>query len=245
MNAPHVPSPTLTLCELADPGVPGLESHSPFCLKVHRALRAAGLPYTRRYGARPDAFGHLNPARQVPVLLVGDRAVADSTAILATMESLGGRSLLPDDPRARAEAWLWEELGDTALNGFVVAARWADDRNWPAVRDAYFGAIPAALRWAIAGRLRAGVVRGLHARDVWRRGPEACWERFDRTLDQLDARAPRAGFWVGEALSVADVSLFAQLHALRNALTPWQRDRIAARPALTAWLDRVDAATQP
>lgn len=244
MNAPHVPNPTLTLCELGDTGIPGLESHSPFCLKVHRALRAAGLPYERRHGQRPDSFGHLNPAKQVPVLLVGERAVSDSTAILATMESLGGRSLLPLDPTKRAEAWLWEELGDTALNGFVVAARWADDRNWPAVREAYFGGIPGVLRGVIAGRLRAGVVRGLVARDVWRRGPEACWERFERTLDQLDARAPREGFWVGDAVSVADVSLFAQLHALRNELTPWQRDRIAARVGLSAWLDRVDAATR-
>ena len=239
----HAPIAPLTLCELADPGVPGLESYSPFCLKVHRALRAAGLAYTRRHADRPDAYRHLNPAGQVPVLLVGGEPVADSTVILARIETLGGRSLLPPDPARRAEALLWEELGDTALNGFLRAARWADDRNWPRVRDAYFAAMPALLRRVIPALLRRNVVQVLRSRDVWRRGADACWARFDRTLDQLEARAPREGFWVGAELTVADLGLFAQLHGLRNALTPWQRDQIAARPGLTAWLDRVDHAT--
>jgi hypothetical protein len=34
-------SPALVLCELEDSGIPGLESLSPFCLKVHRALKLA------------------------------------------------------------------------------------------------------------------------------------------------------------------------------------------------------------
>lgn len=248
MNAPHIPAhrtpAALTLCELEDPGVPGLESFSPFCLKVHRALRASGLAYVRRHGARPDEFARLNPTGQVPVL-VGAEAISDSTEILLRLPALGGRSLVPEDPRARAEAWLYEELADTALNGFLVASRWADPRNWPAVREVYFRGMPAALRWFLPDRLRKGVIQGLMARDIWRAGPYACWTRFERTLDQLDARAPAEGFWVGDALSVADVGLFGQLHGLRNALTPWQRDQIAARPRLTAWLDRVDARTRP
>ena len=40
--------PTLVLCELTDPGIEGLESSSPFCLKAHRALRLAGLISLRR-----------------------------------------------------------------------------------------------------------------------------------------------------------------------------------------------------
>jgi glutathione S-transferase len=246
MNAPAtVRTPTLTLCELADPGIPGLESYSPFCLKTHRALRSAGLTYARRHGPQPGSFKHLNPVGQVPVLLVDDTPVTDSTAILVRIESLGGRSLLPADRALRAEAWLWEELGDTALNGFLVAARWADERNWPAVRDAYFVGMPAPVKAVIPAFLRRGVLRSLRARDVWRGGADACWGRFTVVLDQLDARAPTAGFWLGEALTVADLGLFAQLQSLRTVLTPWQRAEVERRTALRAWLDRVDAATPP
>lgn len=233
---------SLVLCETGATPHAHLESYSPFCLKAHRALRFAGFTYARRHG-HPGSFRGYNPTGQVPVLLVDSKPIADSTAILEWIDRHAPGALVPADARDRAEAWLWEELGDTALNGFLVAARWADDRNWPAVRAAYFGAMPAVIRAVVPGRIRARVVAGLSARDVTRAGVEACWQRFTRTLDQLETRAPKDGFWLGNALSVADLGLFAQLHSLRTDLTPWQRDRVAERPALSAWLNRVDVET--
>lgn len=234
----------LTLCELQDTGLPHLESWSPFCLKVHRGLRAAGLRYARQCADRPDAWSHYNVTGQVPVLLVDGEPVADSTRILARIETLGGGTLLPADPRLRAEALLWEELADTALNGVLVAARWADDRNWPATRDAYFAAMPRVVRAVVPGLLRRRVVRSLVARDVWRRGAEDCWSRFETVLDSLEARAPAAGFWSGDRVGVADVALFGQLQGLRSPMTEWQRSQVEARTKLVAWLDRVDARTR-
>lgn len=235
----------LTLCELGTTDVPGLESYSPFCLKAHRALRLAGLRYTRRHADRPDAHSAHNPVGQVPVLLVGERAVADSTEIVREVARLAPGTLDGGlDARARAEASLWEELADTALNGFVVAARWADDDNWPLVRGAYFAAMPAPVRAVVSALLRRGVLKNLVARDVWRAGPDACWRRYEALLDALDARAPTEGYWMGPAVTYADLALFAQLHGLRNRYTARQSSMIAARPRLTAWLDRVDAATR-
>jgi glutathione S-transferase len=233
----------LVLCELPDPGLPGVESYSPFCIKVHRALRHARLAYARRHGDRPDAFKRYNPSGQVPVLLVDGEAVFDSTRILARIEAMSGVRL-HSDLAARAEARLWEELADTVVNGFVVAARWADDRNWARSRSAYFGEAPWFVRSLIVPRIRARVIRGLHARDVWRHGPNACWDRFEVLLDDLEARAPASGFWMGDAISVADISLFAQLHSFRTPLTEPQRESVASRVMLSRWLDRVNVATE-
>jgi glutathione S-transferase len=234
--------PRLVVLEMGSTPYAGLESYSPFCVKVNRALRVHGLSYERR---TIDNFslGRVNPQKQWPVLLVDDEIVTDSTAILARLESIGARSLLPTDPALRSEAWLWEELADTALNGFYVAARWADEDNWPQVKQAYFADAPAPVRALVAPLLRRRIVQGLVARDVWRAGAEACWVRYGKLLDQLDTRAPEAGFWLGEELCVADLALFAQLHGLRNALTPKQRDRIGKRARLCAYLDRVHEAT--
>lgn len=238
--------PALILCELERPALPRHESHSPFCLKVHRALKAAGLPYTSRHGEHPGVHRGVNATGQVPVLLLDGEAVADSTEILRRLARL---TPTPDwaahPPALLAEATLWEELGDTVLNGFLVAARWADPRNWPLVRAAYFARMPRLLAAVLPGLLRRRVIAGLRARDVWRAGPEACWRRFTDLLDCLELRAPAAGFWLGERLSAADLGLFAQLHSLRAPLTPWQSAQIEARPRLCAWLDRVDAATWP
>jgi glutathione S-transferase len=236
--------PKLVLCEIGETTVPGLESYSPFCLKVHRGLKYLGLPYERRHGL-PDSFKKHHPTGQVPVLLIGDNeAVGDSTDILKRLQTLAGRTFHgTDDPKLAAEAVLWEEFADNALGGFFMASRWADDRNWPRMRDAVLGGMPALLRGLLGARIRQRIVKGLVARDIWRAGPEVCWRRFQETLDALDARAPEEGFWLG-TFSTADIALFSLLHGLRNELTPWQREQIAARPRLTRYLDRVDVATR-
>lgn len=212
---------------------------------MHRALRLAGLRYERHHASNPGVWRALNPIGQVPVLVINGRPVADSTAILREIEGMRPGTLLRSlDAQATAEAALWEELADTALNGFFVAARWADDANWPGVRDAYFAAMPGAVRAVVPAMLRRRVVAGLHARDVWRAGAEACWRRYEALLDALDARAPTEGFWLGAHATTADVSLFAQLHGLRNRYTARQASMIERRMKLRAWLDRVDAATR-
>ena len=238
-HAPH-----LVLCELQRQPLPGHESYSPFCLKVHRALKAAGLAYESRPAAVPDAHRQHNPLGQVPVLLIDGQAIADSTQILAALAQRSPTPTWAADTSTHAEALLWEELADTALNGFLVAARWADERHWPLVREAYFGAAPWPVRRLIAPQIRRRVIAGLVARDVWRAGPDACWRRFQTLLDALDHRAPATGFWLGAHLGLADIALFAQLHSLRTPLTPWQHAQLQARPALRAWLDRVDQATR-
>ncbi len=236
--------PILTLCELADPGLPHVESYSPFCLKIHRALKLAQLPYERRLADRPDAHKRLNPLGQVPVLLVADEAVFDSTAILHRIEQLAPGRLQPElTARQRADAWLWEEFADTTLNGFLVAARWADDRNWPLTREAYFSGMPIPVKTLIPRLIRRRVVGGLHARDVWRAGGEVCWQRFLTVLDDLEAHIAGQRYWLGDVRTVADLAVFGQLHSLRTPLTPWQGAELAKRRELTAWLDRIDAET--
>jgi glutathione S-transferase len=228
----------LTLLELEDAMKYGVESLSPFCLKVHRALIAAGLDYERRHGDRPSAHRDHNRLGQVPVLLIDDRPVIDSTAILRRLVVMRPRAI-----DAQPEAWLWEEFADTSLNGFVVAARWADLDNWPRTRAAYFGGMPAPFYWFVPSLLRRRVMKNLVARDVWRGGALACWDHFLQILDDLEARAPEQGFWLGEKLSVADIAMFAQLHSLRTTLTEKQHRWIEERRKLRLWLNRVDEAT--
>ena len=151
---------------------------------------------------------------------------------------------MPADPRARAEAWLWEDYADRAINGYLVAARWADPRNWPLVREAYFKGAPWFVRALVAPRIRSRVLAALVARDVLRAGEKALWDDYRRCLDHLELRAPLEGFWVSrDAPSVADIALFGQLQSLRTPLTAAQARKIVLRPALTDWLDRVQALT--
>jgi glutathione S-transferase len=105
--------------------------------------------------------------------------------------------------------------------------------------------LPPVVRDVVSSLVRRKVKDGLVARDFTRAGLAACEARLFRVLDQLDARAPELGFWLGDKPSVADLGLFAQLHSLRIPLTPWRAADIARRARLSRWLDRVDAATAP
>ncbi len=236
--------PNLVLCELGPTGIESAESYSPFCLKVHRALKAARLHYLSLHVANPGELKDLNPAGQAPVLLVDDVPFFDSSRILKKIDELVPARISPTDPKLRAEAALWQALADTTLNGYLVAARWADDRNWRAVKQALFAGMPAVVRAVVVPGIRRKMIARLEARDVTRHGLATTWRNFEELLDSLEVRAPASGFWVGDMLSFADFALYGQLAALRTPLTPWQAAKITERRGLDAYLDRVDHATR-
>lgn len=236
--------PALVLCDFpADTGHARWSTFSPFVLEVERGLRLAKLPF-RQDKISMMSLRKLNPIGQLPALKIGDEVVVDSTRILLRIEKLAPGSLTRGlDARAAAEAWLWEEFADTALYPQVLATRWADDRGWPVPRKAFFGGMPPVVRDVVANMIRRKTLNALIGRDFTRAGLPACEERLFRVLDQLEARAPESGFWMGEHASVADVGLFAHLHSLRLPETAFRAADIAKRARLSRWLDRVDAAT--
>ncbi len=247
----HTPSPrplpiqpTLVLHEFGGARLGRLETYSPYCLKVRRALQRAGLDFQVAYAKVPGDIKKLNPLGQVPVLAIDGTPHRDSTAIVERIERLCDQPMSAQlTPGQQAEAALWEELSDTALNGYVVASRWADEENWPLTKAALFAGAPKLVCALVTPRIRAQVVTRLIARDVWRAGPEACWQGFERLLDHLEARCPERDYWVGAAISTADLGIFAQLQSLREDITPRQKLSVEKRRRLTEYLDRVDAAT--
>ena len=235
----------LTLYDFpAKTGLEGWESFSPFVLQVSRALRLAGLSFEHAY-ASMTKLKELNPTGQLPVVAFGDEKVADSTRIMRRIESLHPGSMTKGlDARGKAESWLWEELADTALYPLVLAARWADDRGWPVPREHFFGGLPPVVRTIVGGAVRRNTIKKLVGRDFLRGGLDACYARMTTTLDDLDARAPADGFWLGEHATAADIGLFAQLHSLRLPLVEHAAAEVAKRANLSKYLDRVNAATK-
>jgi glutathione S-transferase len=238
-----MPTPHIILCELG-PDTHGLESMSPYVLKVHRALKFHGLAYERRHASRPIEHKAHHPRGQVPVLLLDGKAIPDSTAILKALEGISGKSLLPDDPNMLATAWLWEDYADRVLGYYVFAARWFDDRNWPVMFEAQFSSMPGWMKPWLPNYVRRKIIKSMRSMEFIRAGQDGCWNMFTDHLDLLEARTPQQGFWLGDTLTVADVSFFGMLHCLRSGLSPWQMEQINQRPKLCGWLDRIQVATE-
>jgi len=222
----------------------GWESFSPFVLQAARAFKLAGLPFEQQ-PVNMLKLKKLNPRGQLPVVTIEGQNIPGSANIFQRVEVMKAGALTAGlDARAVAESWLWKEFADTGLYPFVLATRWADDRGWSVVREKFFGTVPSLMRRLIASRVRGGVVKNLGERDFLRGGLPALYERMGKVLDDLDARAPEQGFWVGPTASVGDLALFGHLHSLRLPLTPWQAEVVARRGRLSGYLDRVDAATR-
>lgn len=123
----------------------------------HRATRAArvlwlleelGLPYTH-IPARPQssqAQAH-NPSGKVPILLVGDRALTDSTAILTFLTDREGRCTHPCGTLDRARQ---DGLTQAILDEFDALLWTASRHSFVLPEEMRLPAIKDSLRWEYA-----------------------------------------------------------------------------------------------
>ncbi len=95
--------------------------------KVRLLLHWLGLPFERVEvpifdgGARTPDFLRLNPNGRIPVLVDGDRALAESDAILWYLAE--GTAYLPDDRWQRAEVLQWMFFEQYSHEPFIAVVR--------------------------------------------------------------------------------------------------------------------------
>jgi glutathione S-transferase len=152
----------------------------------------------------------LSGQRQVPVLVDGSNVIADSSAIAQHLERHTQEpALLPSDPAQRAQALLLEDWADTALAAGVRLALVQAAAADPVLRGGLLpDATPAPLR-SLVGALPSGVLSGL--------GPvidHGGLEPLRASLEQLAVLVQQQPYLVGDQLSLADLSVVAQLALL-------------------------------
>ena len=69
-----------------------------------------------------------------------------------------------------------------------------------------------------------------------RRDPQLLRREFSRHLDSLETRLDGRSWLVGEAISIADVAVTAQLWQLLPEHTPWHAAEVARRTRLSAMM---------
>ena len=188
--------------------------HSAFCLKVRMVLQAKGLSY-RTVEVTPGigqvAVFRLSGQRQVPVLVDGDTVLADSSAISRHLEQLGeDPTLLPTDPKQAAQVHLIEDWADTTLaaggRASLVQAAALD----PELRVALLpDDVPDPLR-SVMGAIPGGWVNSVS--ELVNQGERAA---LLASLEQLAASVEDSPVLVGEAMTLADLAVAAQLSLLR------------------------------
>ncbi len=177
-------------------------------------LHAKGLSF-REVEVTPGigqiALFRLSGQRQVPVLVDADEVIADSSAICRHLEALRpDPALIPADARQRSQMQLIEDWADTTLAAAVRAALLqaaADDQQ---LREVLLpDDVPSPVRQVMSG-LPGGWLSGL--------GELLGQEQRSSMLSSLCAIADGLdlnGCLVGDAISLADIAVAAQLSLLR------------------------------
>jgi glutathione S-transferase len=225
--------------------------HSAFCEKVRLILALKGLQVTLvevSPGLGQLELFRLSGQRQVPVLVDGGEVIADSTAIALHLEARYPiPALLPSDSGARARVLLLEDWADTALaSGARLALLQAAALN-PVMRTALLpDTTPSPLR-SLVSALPGGVLAPLSEAFSEVIGP--CEARqLRRNLEQLALLTANRPYLEGDALSLADLAVVAQLSLLKfpaSAGAPLAGlgvEGIADNPMLAGlfnWRDRI------
>lgn len=214
---------------------------SPFCNKARRCLNYKGVPFdvVDYNGLLARKAAKLSPAGQLPVLDYAGERVQDSGRIAAFLDAKHpDKPLFPKDPATLAKARVWDDWASKSLYFFQLYFRMLDPVSLERALDLICRGRP---KWERAV-LKLVFKRRYPAKLAWQglaRQPRAEVERqFFELLDSLEAVLADRQWLAGEALSIADIGVAAELSELvrTSDLAP----RVLALPRLEAWLARVD-----
>jgi glutathione S-transferase len=179
--------------------------------KVCVAAAEKGLPYEMKLtspNSRDPEFVAASPFGKIPALRLGTFTLCDSSAIIAWMEAEHPTpALLPADPRQRGRAVWFDEFADTLLGGATLKILF----------NRFVG--PKLLK--------------LPGNEALAAEGEA---ELPRLLGWLESVTPPEGWLLGDAFTLADISVAAMLRSLAYVrLEP----TAGAYPAIVAWAARV------
>ena len=217
---------------------------SPFCDKIRRILHWKQQPYVVREVPLRDAMSvrKVNPAGKLPCLEHDGRFVADSTDIAYYLEDrFPDPPLVPRDPKLRALCHVFEDWADESLYFYEMRLRFTVDhntrRNLPLLVAHDPPWMKAAARLVVP-RMMRGILR---KQGLGRKSLDQIVRDVERHADALAAWLGDGDWLVGDALSLADISVFAELACIRGS--DEGAKIVAARPAVERWMARVDRAT--
>jgi glutathione S-transferase len=202
-------------------------------VKVRRALELKQLEYESE-NVNPvyrRSVTRVSGQWLAPVLVDGERVIADSTAILLYLEEAYPEpSLLPGDPAERAECLVLEDWADAT---FMALSRrlayWTFLTSSARLGDLFFPHAPELVRRLSSAPGSFALRRRFGLSEKRNRLDEA---EARRAAELAVARLGGRDFLVGEGISVADIALAAMSAPLE--LVPAVRED-AAVGALVGW----------
>ncbi len=214
----------------------GIDSLSPFCLKLTTALRWLGVPFEARPGNPQRA-----PHGKLPYIDWKGQRIGDSALILRHVARETGRDLdahLDDVARGRTAAAT--RVVEDSLYWLLVLDRWVDDGGWAHFRRSIEAQLPRPLRGVLPPVMRRKVREAARAQGTGRMPAELLDARAADDALALASLLGERPFLGGDTPCTADASAYGVLaNALEGPIEGRVRRALQRHPALLAWYDRL------
>lgn len=216
----------------------GLESLSPFCMKVEVYLKLRGLPYRTSLG-NPRG----GPKQKVPYVDLEDGTrLCDSETILAHFEKTNPRPIdagLSDLDLACAHL-----IRRTVEEGFYFVAlwaRWCTEPGWKAMQP-LFRAIPQPVRLLVRPMVRKKIRAQALAQGTGRHSPEEIYEMGRRDLHAVTKHLDGKPFLLGNEPRLVDLSVYSFFaNVIKPDIDIPLREIARTTPGLPEYVDRMAA----
>jgi glutathione S-transferase len=218
---------------------------SPYCDKVRRILHVKGQSYEIREVPVSRActdVRKVNRMGKLPCIEHDGRRIPDSTNIAHYLEErFPEPPLIPSDPRERALCHLIEDWADESLYFYEMALRFTLPHNARRFVPPLVAYDPPWFKRLAAFVIPRMMKRVTRTQGVGRKPVEMISEDVERHAAALEGLLGDGQWLVGSSLSLADISVFAQLYCIRASDEGGKV--IEAHPAVAEWMDRVDRST--
>ena len=147
----------------------GLPNLSPFCMKLECFLRMAKLEYS----AETVTTTGQSPKGKCPYIEDDGQKLGDSELIMDYLEQKYTVKLdaeLSTEQKAYSRAI--QGMLDDRLYWCAVYSRWQDDRNWPKVRELFFGSLPFPINKIVPKIARKSIIRQIYGQGMGRHSEE-------------------------------------------------------------------------
>ncbi len=215
---------------------------SPLCEKVRRALNYKGIAFDVHEVDRTkvEELKHVSPFGKFPALQDNDTAVCDSTDIVYYLEEkFSERSLVPIDPKLKAQMHITEDWADESLYFYEITMRFSWERNLRPNLDKVMETMPANLtKEQVLALMLSGSQQLVAAQGLGRKTREQIIADTERHIAAISSLVGEDGWMVGDAISLADLSVIAELRCLLDAAEA--REILKDYPQVSGWMARVD-----
>ncbi len=218
-------------------------AQAPFTEKVRRALLFKGYVFELREPESPEDYKRWSPKTgMLPVLDLDGEHVPDSTEILYRIDrDRPDPPLLSSDPTVATQQRQLEEWADESFLFYYMKYQRTVAHEAQVVAEA------SGSEGRTGDGARSGPLRRfgawLRAGGTWERPETGIVRELGLRLDDLTKFLGARAFFYAERLSMGDLGVYAMLNTMRNDAIPGSEQLVAQRPALLAFMRRVEEET--